>query len=362
MKRTSKIVGLALSGMLLFSCANRTEEGANAGNADMESGNTTKYVLVIHGGAGTINKDSMTPEKEKAYREALTNALQSGYDAINEGKPALDAVQVTVNVLEDTPLFNAGKGAVFTNEGKNELDASIMDGQTLKAGAVAGVSNLKNPINAARVVMDQSEHVMMAGRGAELFAAAHGCDTVPTSYFFTQERWDQLQRTIRKEEVGRAAWLDVKDNRESQIAGISDQDNKFGTVGAVALDKQGNLAAGTSTGGMTNKRYGRIGDSPIIGAGTYCNNLTAGISCTGWGEYYIRSVAAHRVSALMELKGLSVEEASKQVIAEIGELGGTGGLISLDKSGKVAMEFNTSGMYRGTVDENGNIEVYIYKE
>lgn len=328
--------------------------------ASKETNDGTKYVLVIHGGAGTIDKSSMTPEKEEAYHDALTAALEYGYAVLKEGKPALDAVQAAIHVLEDSPLFNAGKGAVFTNDGKNELDASIMDGKTLKAGAVAGVSNIKNPIDAARAVMDKSEHVMMVGKGAEVFAAANGCDTVPGTYFFTQERWDQLQRTIKEEEVGRAAYNDL-DLKKIRISGVSEEDKKFGTVGAVALDQAGNLAAGTSTGGMTNKRYGRVGDSPIIGAGTYCNNATAGISCTGWGEYYIREVAAHRVSALIELKGLSVVEASKQVIEEIGAMGGDGGIISLDKNGKVAMEFNTSGMYRGTVDENGNVAVQIYR-
>ncbi len=350
---------LAGSCMLLLSCNNQLADGPDSSGTDTVD--TTKYVMVIHGGAGTIDRELMTPEKEKAYHEALTEALQAGYDLILKGETALDAVQATIHVLEDSPLFNAGKGAVFTHDGRNELDASIMDGQTLKAGAVAGVTNIKNPIDAARAVMDRSEHVMMVGKGAELFAAANGCETAPPSYFFTQERWDQLQRTIKAEEAGRAAFVEDATIRESRIAGISDKDNKFGTVGAVALDKQGNLAAGTSTGGMTNKRYGRVGDSPIIGAGTYCNNATAGISSTGWGEYYIRGVAAHRLSALMELKNMSVVDAAKQVIAEIGEMGGDGGIISLDKSGKVAMEFNTSGMYRGTVDENGNIAIYIYK-
>ena len=330
--------------------------GCNSHDKENES---SKIVLVIHGGAGTIEKKFMTPEKEQNYREALTLALQKGYDQIKSGKAALDAVQAAINVMEDSPLFNAGKGAVFTNEGKNELDASIMDGATLKAGAVAGVTTLKNPINAARAVMEKSEHVMMVGKGAELFALQQGCDTVSPNYFFTQERWDQLQRTKQEEEEGRAAYN--FDPRESRIAGVTSADKKFGTVGAVALDVQGNLAAGTSTGGMTNKRYGRVGDSPIIGAGTYCNNLTAGISCTGWGEFYIREVAAHRVSNLIELKGLSAVDATKQVVNEIGKLGGDGGIISLDKNGKVAMEFNTSGMYRGTVDSNGNISVYIYK-
>lgn len=319
-----------------------------------------QFVMVIHGGAGTIEKSSMTPEKEQAYTEALTEALQKGYDQIRQGNSSIDAVQAAINVMENSPLFNAGKGAVFTHDGRNELDASVMEGKNLMAGAVAGVTNIKNPINAARAVMEKSEHVMMVGPGAELFAAANGCDTVSPDYFFTQERWDQLQRTIREEEKGRAAFNDV-DPRKSRISGVSDRDKKFGTVGAVALDNQGNLAAGTSTGGMTNKRFGRVGDSPIIGAGTYCNNNTAGISSTGWGEYYIREVAANRVSALMELKGLSVVEATKQVIEEIGKMGGDGGMIALDKSGHAAMEFNTPGMYRGTVDKDGKISIYIYK-
>ena len=349
MKDLFKIISIVLScSMIMLSCKNQP---ANDG---------PKYVMVIHGGAGTIEKQFMTPEKEKAYTDALTEALEAGYDLIKQGKPSLDAVQAAVNVMENSPLFNAGKGAVFTHDGKNELDASMMDGQTLKAGAVAGVTNIKNPVNAARAVMERSEHVMMVGRGAEQFAAANGCDTVPPSYFFTQERWDQLQRTILEEEKGRAAFNEV-DPRKSRIYGISDKDKKFGTVGAVALDKNGNLASGTSTGGMTNKKYGRVGDSPIIGAGTYCNNATAGISCTGWGEYYIREVAANRMSSLIELKKLSVTDAAKQVIEEIGKMGGDGGIIGLDRNGKVAMEFNTSGMYRGTVDENGKISVYIYK-
>ncbi|MGC4234348.1 MAG: isoaspartyl peptidase/L-asparaginase [Niabella sp.] len=350
MKRIFKNIGIAFScSMVMLSCNNQPA-----------ATDAPKYVMVIHGGAGTIEKQFMTSEKEKAYTDALTEALQSGYDLLKAGKSSMDAVQAAVNVMENSPLFNAGKGAVFTHDGRNELDASIMDGQTLKAGAVAGVTNIKNPINAARAVMERSEHVMMVGKGAEQFAAANGCDTVPPSYFFTQERWDQLQRTISEEEKGRAAYNDI-DPRNSKIYGISGKDQKFGTVGAVALDNKGNLAAGTSTGGMTNKRYGRVGDSPIIGAGTYCNNATAGISCTGWGEYYIREVAANRMSALIELKQLPVADAAKQVIAEIGKMGGDGGIIGLDKSGKVAMEFNTSGMYRGTVDENGKISVYIYK-
>lgn len=349
MKKLFKIIILSVNVLLLSSC-----------NSHKDVQDSTKYMLVIHGGAGTIEKKFMTPEKEEAYTLALTAALQKGYEQIKAGKTSLDAVEAAINVLEDCPLFNAGRGAVFTHDGKNELDASIMDGKTLKAGAVAGVTTIKNPINAARAVMEKSAHVMMIGRGAELFAMENGCDTASAAYFFTQERWDQLQRTKREEETGRAAYTE-SEIRANRIAGISELDKKFGTVGAVALDKMGNLAAGTSTGGMTNKRYGRVGDSPIIGGGTYCNNQTAGISCTGWGEFYIREVAAHRVSSLIELKKMSVEQAVKQVIDEIGKMGGDGGIISLDQSGNVAMEFNTSGMYRGTVDEHGKISVHIYK-
>ncbi len=349
MKKLFKIIILSVNVLLLSSC-----------NSHKDVQDSTKYMLVIHGGAGTIEKKFMTPEKEEAYTLALTAALQKGYEQIKAGKTSLDAVEAAINVLEDCPLFNAGRGAVFTHDGKNELDASIMDGKTLKAGAVAGVTTIKNPINAARAVMEKSAHVMMIGRGAELFAMENGCDTASAAYFFTQERWDQLQRTKREEETGRAAYTE-SEIRANRIVGISELDKKFGTVGAVALDKMGNLAAGTSTGGMTNKRYGRVGDSPIIGGGTYCNNQTAGISCTGWGEFYIREVAAHRVSSLIELKKMSVEQAVKQVIDEIGKMGGDGGIISLDKSGNVAMEFNTSGMYRGTVDEHGKISVHIYK-
>jgi beta-aspartyl-peptidase (threonine type) len=317
-----------------------------------------KYVLVVHGGAGTILKKSMTPEKEAAYTAALTKALQEGYAAIKAGKTSLDAVEAAIHVLEDSPLFNAGKGAVFTHDGRNELDASIMDGKTLSAGAVAGVTTIRNPISAARAVMEKSEHVMMVGAGAEAFARQSGLTLVDPSYFYTKERWEGLQKAIKEDST--KAVLD-HGNKKSMKLGILNKDNKFGTVGAVALDKAGNLAAGTSTGGMTNKKYGRVGDSPIIGAGTYANNLTAGISCTGWGEFYIRSVLAYDVSAMMEYKGLSLADASKKAIEKMGKLGGDGGLIALDKKGNVSMPFNTEGMYRGTVTEDGKVEIKIYK-
>lgn len=317
-----------------------------------------KYVMVIHGGAGTITRKNMSAEKEAAFIAALTKALQTGYDVLKSGKTSLDAVEATIHIMEDSPLFNAGKGAVFTHDGKNEMDAAIMDGKTLMAGAVAGVSTIKNPISAARAVMEKSEHVMMAGQGAELFAKQAGVEIVDTKYFYTKERWDGLQQAIKEDST--KSVLD-HGNKKSMKLGTVNHDYKFGTVGAVALDKSGNLAAGTSTGGMTNKRYGRIGDAPIIGAGTYANNMTAGISCTGWGEFYIRNVVAHDISAMMEYKNMSVNDAAKAVLDKVGKMGGDGGLIALDAKGNVTMPFNTEGMYRGTVTTDGKIEVLIYK-
>ncbi|SDG28908.1 beta-aspartyl-peptidase (threonine type) [Pedobacter terrae] len=317
-----------------------------------------KYVMVIHGGAGTILKKNMTPEKEAAYVAALTKALQAGYAEIKAGKSSLDAVEATIHVLENDPHFNAGKGAVFTHDGRNELDAAIMDGKTLMAGAVAGVTTVKNPISAARAVMEKSEHVMMVGSGADLFAKDAGLEIVDPKYFWTKERWNGLQEAIKEDST--KAVLD-HGSKKSGLLGIKNHDYKFGTVGCVALDQAGNLAAGTSTGGMTNKKYGRVGDAPIIGAGTYCNNETAGISCTGWGEFYIRNVVAKTISDLMEYKGISVTEASKIVLDKVGKMGGDGGLIALDKKGNVSMPFNTEGMYRGTITADGKIEVNIYK-
>ncbi len=318
-----------------------------------------KYVLVIHGGAGTILKENMSPEKEMAYRTKLTEALEEGYRILQEGKSSIDAVQKAINIMEDSPLFNAGKGAVFTHNGKNEMDASIMNGGNRKAGAVAGVTTVKNPIDAARAVMEQSEHVMLSGRGANQFAKKTGCSIVDTAYFFTQKRWDYLQHVLSNK-TSQSAQLNNTQNT-SKKPNWATLDKKFGTVGCVALDKKGNLAAGTSTGGMTNKKYGRIGDSPIIGAGTYCNNLTAGISATGWGEYYIREVAAHRVSDLIELKNMTLEQAVQQTLKEIAEMGGNGGMIGLNTKGEYTMQFNTKGMYRGVIDKDGNVSVLFYK-
>jgi beta-aspartyl-peptidase (threonine type) len=317
-----------------------------------------KYVLVIHGGAGTILKANMPPEKEAAYRAALTEAMQAGYNALQSGKSSLDAVEITIHVLENSPLFNAGKGAVFTHDGRNELDASIMNGKTLEAGAVAGVTTIKNPISAARAVMEKSAHVMMVGPGAELFAKEAGLEIVDPKYFWTEERWQGLQRARKADSL--KAILD-RNQKSSSSLGAQNDDGKFGTVGCVALDKAGNLAAGTSTGGMTNKKYGRVGDAPIIGAGTYCNNSTVGISCTGWGEFFIRAVVAKSVADLMEYKEMNVVQASKTILDKVGKMGGDGGLIALDKKGNIAMPFNTEGMYRGSVTADGKIEVQIFK-
>jgi beta-aspartyl-peptidase (threonine type) len=324
------------------------------------SPNQGGYALVIHGGAGTILKKNMTPEKEKAYTAGLKQALEAGYAQIKAGKSSLDAVEAAIHVLEDNPLFNAGKGAVFTHDGRNEMDAAIMDGKTLGAGAVAGVTVIRNPISAARAVMEKSEHVMMAGAGAEQFAKQAGITIVDPKYFYTEERWKGLRKAIEEDSV--KAKLDHSYNEPPARLGTINHDYKFGTVGAVALDQYGNLAAGTSTGGMTNKKYGRIGDAPIIGAGTYANNKTVAISCTGWGEYYIRTVVAHDLSAMMEYAGMPVDEAGKAVIKKVGDLGGDGGLIALDKNGNVSLPFNTEGMYRGTITKDGKIEIHIYKD
>lgn len=318
-----------------------------------------KFVLVIHGGAGTILKSQMTPEKEKLYTQGLDDALQAGNEVLSKGGTALDAVTASIKVLEDNPLFNAGKGAVFTNEGKNEMDAAIMDGKTLKAGAVASVTTIKNPITAARAVMDKSEHVMMVGNGAEKFALQSGCAIVDPSYFFTQERWNSLQKI--KAEDSTKAILD-HDSSKALLKQPGNYDYKYGTVGCVALDMYGNLAAGTSTGGMTNKKYGRVGDAPLIGAGTYANNATCAISCTGWGEFYIRLVMAKSISDRMELAHESLNDASNEMIMkQLGKLGGDGGMIAVDKDGNIAMPFNTEGMYRAYITSDGKKEIKIYK-
>lgn len=315
-----------------------------------------KYVVVIHGGAGTILKKDMSSELEEQYRAKLKEALTQSYQKIKEGKSSLEAVEAAIVVMEDSPLFNAGKGAVFTSDGRNELDASIMYGKDKSAGAVAGLTVVKNPIKAAIAVMQKSEHVMMIGKGAEQFAKKEGLEIVNPKYFWTQHRWDALQK-VKKAEL-KANQPNAMNN--SHYPSYYWVDKKFGTVGCVALDRDGNISAGTSTGGMTNKKYGRVGDAPIIGAGTYADK-NVGISGTGWGEFYIRTSAARTVAAKYEYQNKDVKTATQEVMLEIEKLGGDGGIIALDKNGNVAMTFNTEGMYRGTVTEDGEINIEIYK-
>lgn len=316
------------------------------------------FGFAIHGGAGTILKNSMTPEVEQAYRAKLNEALLAGFEILKNNGSSLDAVESAIRIMEDSPLFNAGKGAVYTSEGTIELDASIMDGKTLKAGAVAAVKHLKNPISVARLVMEQSPNVLMVGDGAEAFAKQKGVELVSADYFKTERRWQELQKAKEKEKQQAEPLKKSSRNLESEYPDVA----SLGTVGAVALDKHGNLAAGTSTGGKTNKKFGRVGDSPIIGAGTYANNHTCAVSGTGDGEYFIRGVVAYDVSALMEYKGMTLNAASSMVIEKVGRLGGSGGIIAIDHGGNIAMPFNTEGMYRGYVGESGKVVVEIYKD
>jgi len=330
---------------------NTPSESEEAMNPTNES---PEYALVIHGGAGVIKKENMTPELESQYTAFLDDALNKGEAILKGGGSSMDAVEAVIRLLEDAPLFNAGRGAVFTSEETNELDASFMDGASLNAGAVCGVTKIKHPISAARAVMEKSKHVMMCGDGANTFAEENGLELVDPSYFRTDRRLEQIRKVKARE-------------LEKQGTGLEEdpfiKETKFGTVGAVALDKAGNLAAVTSTGGMTNKKYGRVGDSPIIGAGTFADNNTCAVSCTGHGEYYIRNVIAYRVGALMEYKGLSVLDASKYLIHEVLlKQEGDGGLIAVDKSGNISMEFNTPGMFRGYVKATGEREIGIYGE
>jgi L-asparaginase / beta-aspartyl-peptidase len=312
-----------------------------------------KLGLAIHGGAGTIDRSKMTSDDEREYRAGLESALTTGYEILKRGGSSLDATEAAVRVLEDDPNFNAGKGAVFTSVGTNELDAAIMDGKTLMAGSVAGVKLVKNPITLARLVMEKSPHVTMIGEGAEAFAKEHGTKLLADQkYFFTQRRWDELQNEIKAAKTRGAT---------GEKRFIISQEKLHGTVGAVALDRNGNLAAATSTGGKTNKLPGRVGDTPVIGAGCYANNKSCAVSGTGDGELFIMTVAAHDVSALVEYGGKSVREATQIVLDKIAKLGGTGGLIAIDRKGNIALPFNTSGMYRGYVDPNGKFVIEIYK-
>ncbi|MGM5469028.1 isoaspartyl peptidase/L-asparaginase family protein [Flavobacteriaceae bacterium LMO-SS05] len=355
-----QFVFLILLTLVFLGCKNEEELNALS-NKNNEVASTVQktndFAIVIHGGAGTILKANLTPELEAAYKAKLEEAIRVGYEILKTGGSSLDAVQKTINVMEDSPLFNAGKGAVFTNAETNEHDASIMDGKTLKAGASAGTTTVRNPINLARAVMDNSAHVMLAGKGAEAFAKEQGLELVEPSYFYSEPRFNALQKIKETEKV------ETSSNNKQAFYDPFINDSKFGTVGCVALDKNGNLAGGTSTGGMTNKRWGRIGDSPIIGAGTYANNNTCAVSSTGWGEFFIRAVVAHDISALMDYKGLTLQEAAKEVIQKkVPELGGDGGIVAVDKYGNMVAEFNTAGMYRAFMNDKGELTIGIYKD
>ena len=302
-------------------------------------------VIAIHGGAGTLRKNDMTDELETAYRKGLEQALTLAYETLKQGGTSIDAVANAVASLEDYPMFNAGKGSVFNNIGKHEMDAALMDGKNLKAGAVCGVSNIKNPVLLAKAVMQQTDHVLLSGEGAMQFARQVGIEFEEDAYFYNELRYKQ--------------WVDLKESESFQL---DHSDKKFGTVGAVALSNDGNIAAATSTGGMTNKKFGRIGDSPIIGAGTYANNTTCAISCTGHGELFMRSVVAYDISCLIEYKGMSLKEACQLVVYEkLVKIGGEGGLIALDKYGNIELPFNSEGMFRGFIDKDGAMKIEIYR-
>lgn len=337
---------LILSSAIFCNCQHQTTQ------PDQQPVPSLPYSIAIHGGAGTITRASMTPEKEAAYIAALDTALTIGETILKNGGTSLDAVEKTISYLEDCPLFNAGRGAVFTHEGKNELDASIMDGASQKAGAVGSVMTVKHPIQLARAVMDKSPHVFLTGRGAEQFAAENGIEIIDPEWFYTEERWNSLQKAQEAEkQQGKTGEAGPKPN----------PDYKYGTVGCVALDNRGNLAAGTSTGGMTNKRWNRLGDSPVIGAGTYASNDACAVSCTGHGEFFIRYAVAFDVWARMVYKGEALEAAADFVVnKKLVEKGGEGGLIAVDKNGNIALPFNSEGMYRGYA-RPGERKVSIYK-
>ncbi|HUF05339.1 MAG TPA: isoaspartyl peptidase/L-asparaginase [Aridibacter sp.] len=355
MKRiTCLLVVLAFLAVPLLVPAQKT---GRPGILQLQSPQNPRLGFVIHGGAGVITRGSLTPEQEKEYRAKLEEAVLAGYDALKKGETGLDAIEIAIRILEDSPLFNAGKGAVFTADGKNELDASIMDGKSLNAGAVAGLHRVRNPITLARAVMEKSPHVMMIGAGAEKFAEEQKIELVDPKYFFTQRRWDSLQRIIREEQE--------KAKKAGSASTVARElaENKFGTVGAVALDKDGNLAAGTSTGGMTYKKYGRVGDVPVIGAGTYADNATCAVSATGWGEFFIRLTVARDIASLMEYRAMPVQQAADIVIQQkLQKAGGDGGVIAIDKFGNIGISFNSEGMYRAYIDKEGKPVVEIYKD
>jgi beta-aspartyl-peptidase (threonine type) len=326
---------------------------------NMAKAETSPIRLVIHGGAGTLTRARLKKEREQAYTQVLEQSLTAGHAVLAAGGSSIDAVIAAIVVMEDSPLFNAGKGAVFSNAGRIELDASIMDGSTLMVGSVAGVTTIRNPIRAAHAVMTQSEHVMLIGQGADAFAAQQGLEMVDPSYFYTQFRWDQLQKAITQERLLRDH--DALSDKPPTAGRAEKMDPKRGTVGAVALDRHGNLAAGTSTGGITNKRFGRVGDSPIIGAGTYADNRSVAVSATGSGEMFIRTCAAFNTSAQVRLLRMPISEAADNALAEVAAIAGDGGLIVLDAKGNYAMRFNTRGMFRGIIGNDGSAWVEIFE-
>ena len=345
-----KIRSLIILSLVLLFSFNSCKDVNNNQNKLTKNSEIENFGIVIHGGAGTMSREEMTKEMDSIYRKKLEEVIKVGYSILKNGGTSQEAVEKSINLMEDSSLFNAGKGAVLNSNGEIELDASFMDGKTLNAGAIVGVKTIKNPISAAIKVMENSPHVMFFGKGAEQFSKMQGLEIVDPNYFFIQKRIDELKRIKLKE-------------KKSSFVHDELKNIKYGTVGCVALDKKGNLAAGTSTGGMTNKKWNRIGDVPIIGAGNYANNKTCAISATGWGEFFIRNVVAHDISALMEYKGLKISEASKIVINEkVAKLGGDGGVIGIDRNGNIAMEMNTNGMYRAHMNSKGDIVVKIYSD
>jgi beta-aspartyl-peptidase (threonine type) len=348
--RLRYFIGLLIM-MILFYSFNGCKESTFNQEELTKNNQRENFGIVIHGGAGTMSRKEMTKEMDLIYRKKLEEVIRVGHSILKNGGTSQEAVEKSINLMEDSPLFNAGKGAVLNSNGQIELDASFMNGKTLNAGAIVGVKTIKNPISAAIKVMENSPHVMFFGDGAEKFALKEGLEIVDPNYFFTQKRIDELKK------------VKLEENKMSSSINDKLKNFKFGTVGCVALDKNGNLAAGTSTGGMTNKKWNRIGDVPIIGAGNYANNKTCAISATGWGEFFIRNVVAYDISALMEYKGLKITEASKIVINEkVAKLGGDGGVIGIDKNGNIAMEMNTNGMYRAHMNSKGDIIVKIYSD